>query len=72
MATQIRKGSRVTWNWASGSAEGTVTGVHHERVKRTIKGSDITRNGTDDDPALEIETPDGDQVLKLRSEVTHA
>ena len=33
---------------------------------------EITRNGTDDDPALLIEQEDGTRVLKLRSEVSRA
>lgn len=69
MSKQIRKGSQVTWRWASGSADGKVVAVHHERVERTIKGSRVVRNGTDDNPALEIEQENGATVLKLRSEV---
>ncbi|MDO9355565.1 MAG: DUF2945 domain-containing protein [Solirubrobacteraceae bacterium] len=72
MSTQIRKGSKVKWTWGSSTAEGTVVATHHDRIERTIKGSSITRNGTDDDPALEIEQEDGTPVLKLRSEVDHA
>ncbi|MBO9532379.1 MAG: DUF2945 domain-containing protein [Solirubrobacteraceae bacterium] len=72
MSEQIRKGTEVEWRWASGSASGTVTAVHHTRIERTIKGSTIVRNGTDDNPALEIEQDDGTAVLKLRSEVRRA
>ncbi len=67
----IRKGSTVTWKWGQGTAEGTVTAVHHDKITRTIKGSEITRNGSEDDPAYEIEQDDGTKVLKLRSEVEH-
>lgn len=72
MAEQIRKGSTVEWKWGSSKAQGKVAAVHSEHIERTIKGSKITRNGTQDDPALEIEQEDGTKVLKLRSEVTHA
>jgi hypothetical protein len=68
----IRKGSRVSWAWASGRAEGTVTAVRHDTVTRTIKGSEITRHGSDDVPAYEIEQDDGTPVLKLASEVERA
>jgi hypothetical protein len=68
----IRKGTRVTWQWGSGTAEGTVRSTHAEHVTRTIKGSEITRNGSSDDPALVIEQEDGTTVLKLRSEVDRA
>ncbi|MBO1756008.1 DUF2945 domain-containing protein [Allobranchiibius sp. CTAmp26] len=68
----IRQGSTVSWKWGQGTAEGTVTAVHHDTVTRTIKGSEITRNGSDDDPAYEIEQDDGTTVLKLHSEVERA
>lgn len=38
-------------------------------MTRTLGGSEITRNGSDDNPALLIEQEDGSRVLKLRSEV---
>ena len=68
----IRKGTRVTWEWGSGTAEGTVQSTHSEKTTRTIKGSTVTRNGSSDDPALVIEQDDGTTVLKLRSEVDRA
>ncbi|MDQ2850916.1 MAG: DUF2945 domain-containing protein [Actinomycetota bacterium] len=68
----IRKGTTVSWSWGNGTAKGSVVAVHHEKVTRTIKGSEITRNGSDGDPAYEIEQDDGGSVLKLRSEVERA
>ena len=68
----IREGSEVTWSWGNGSATGTVVEVHRASVTRTLKGSEITRNGSADDPAYLIEQDDGSRVLKLRSEVEHA
>jgi hypothetical protein len=68
----IRTGSRVTWTWGNGRAEGTVTERHTSTVTRTTKGEKITRHGSDDDPAYVITQDDGTIVLKLRSEVEHA
>ena len=68
----IRKGTEVSWAWGNGTATGTVVEVHHEKVTRTLAGSEITRNGHDDDPAYLIEQGDGARVLKLRSEVERA
>lgn len=65
----IRTGTTVTWSWGNGRAEGTVTEVHHDTVTRTTKGREITRHGSDDDPAYVIEQEDGTVVFKLRSEV---
>lgn len=66
---ELRKGDSVWWRWASGTAEGTIVAVHTERVERTIKGKRIVRNGTPENPALEIEQGSGAAVLKLASEV---
>lgn len=68
----IRKGTTVTWAWGSSTAEGTVTEVHHGDVTRSSKGSQVTRHGSDDDPAYVIEQDDGTLVLKLQSEVERA
>ena len=65
----IRKGSEVSWKWGSSTASGTVTETHHDKVTRTTKGSEITRNGSDEDPAYVIEQDDGTTVLKLKSEL---
>lgn len=65
----IRRGSKVTWKWGRSWAEGTVSEVHHESVTRTTKGEEVTRNGSDEDPAYVIEQEDGSVVLKLASEV---
>lgn len=67
----IRVGTEVTWSWGNGQGRGTVREVRREKVTRTIKGEQITRNGSADDPAYLIETADA-QVLKLRSEVERA
>ena len=68
----IREGTEVTWAWGNGSATGKVIEVHRAKVTRTLAGSEITRNGSEDDPALLIEQEDGPRVLKLSSEVDRA
>ena len=65
-----RKGDRVEWNWGQGTATGKVQEKFTSKVTRTIKGSEITRNAPDDEPAYLIEQEDGDQVLKSESELT--
>lgn len=68
----IRQGSEVSWSWGQGTATGKVREVHHDKVTRTTKGQDITRNGSKDNPAYVIEQDDGTTVLKLHSEVERA
>jgi hypothetical protein len=68
----IRKGTEVKWKWGNGHASGKVSETYTESVTKTIKGSEVTRNGSSDDKALYIEQEDGDKVLKLESEVERA
>jgi hypothetical protein len=65
-------GDRVHWNWGSGTASGVVTKTFTTRVTRTIKGSEVTRDADESNPAYEIEQEDGDRVLKSESELTEA
>ena len=65
----IRTGTTVTWHWGAGTAEGKVTAVHPRPVVRRIRGVRITRLGSPEDPAYEIEQADGTTALRLSSEV---
>ncbi len=66
------QGDTVEWDWGNGTAQGKVEKTYTERVTRKLKGSEVTRNGSEEDPALYIEQDDGDGVLKLSSEVRKA
>ena len=68
----IRQGTKVEWDWGDGTATGEVEEVHHEKVTRTIDGSEVTRDGSEDDPAYLIKQDDGQRVLKSASEVRRA
>ncbi|MEW9921587.1 DUF2945 domain-containing protein [Marimonas sp. MJW-29] len=68
----ISEGDKVEWDWGDGTATGLVQSTFAEKTTRTIKGSEVTRNGSKDDPGLYIEQEDGDSVLKLASEVRKA
>jgi hypothetical protein len=69
---RYNEGDRVEWNWGSGTAAGTVQKSFTERVTRTIKGTEVTRDADDDNPAYLIEQDDGDRVLKSESELSKA
>ena len=60
----------VTWKWGSGTASGQITERFERKVTRTLKGSEVTRNGDENDPAYLIKQDDGDEVLKLGSEIS--
>ncbi|MCP1167429.1 hypervirulence associated TUDOR domain-containing protein [Limimaricola litoreus] len=63
-------GDKVTWNWANGTGTGKVTKVYTRKITRKIKGSEITRNASEEEPAYLIEQEDGDEVLKSGSELS--
>ncbi|TKD51121.1 hypervirulence associated TUDOR domain-containing protein [Sphingomonas baiyangensis] len=70
MSNKFRTGQQVKWEWGNGSAKGKIEEKFVRRVQRTIKGSKIVKNGTEDNPAYLIEQEDGDQVLKRGSELS--
>lgn len=69
MVKKYSKDTKVTWKWGKGSAEGTVKEIHEASITRKIKGSNITRKGSKDNPAYLIEQSDGQSVLKLHTEL---
>lgn len=67
----IRKGSKVTWKWGNGKASGVVEETYTSKTTKTIKGTEVTRNGEEGNKALYIKQDDGDYVLKSEDEVEH-
>ena len=59
----------VKWDWGDGTAEGQVKERFEREVTRTLKGNEVTRDGSEDNPAYLIKQEDGDEVLKLGSEL---
>lgn len=69
MAKDTNIGDTVEWSWGNGTGTGTVTERFTERVTRTIDGTEVTRDASDDNPAYLVEQDDGDRVLKSGSEL---
>lgn len=65
----FRTDQHVRWNWGSGVGFGQIAERFEREVTRTIEGSEITRNGSSDDPAYLIQQENGGKVLKLGSEL---
>ena len=65
-------GTNVQWDWGNGKGKGKIDERFEREVKRTIDGSEITRKGSEDDPAYLIKQEDGGKVLKLGSELEKA
>lgn len=59
----------VKWDWGNGTGKGQIKERFEREVTRTLKGSEVTRDGSEDDPAYLIKQEDGDEVLKLGSEL---
>tara|TARA_B100000678_G_scaffold165780_1_gene138448 strand:+ start:1036 stop:1266 length:231 start_codon:yes stop_codon:yes gene_type:complete len=59
----------VKWDWGNGTAKGQITERFEREVTRTLQGSEITKQGSEDNPAYLIKQDDGDKVLKLGSEI---
>ncbi|MEM9989675.1 MAG: DUF2945 domain-containing protein [Pseudomonadota bacterium] len=66
------EGTEVEWNWSFGSAKGTIQKVYTQKRTLKIKGSEVTREASEDCPSYRIEQEDGDEVFKSHSEVKKA
>ena len=69
---KFRTGQEVCWNWGEGIAKGKITEIYTSEVTKTLKGTEVTRNASEKEPAYLIEQDDGDQVLKSASEIETA
>ena len=66
------EGTKVEWNWGSGTGTGQIETIYTEKVTRKIKGNEVTRLASEEEPAYYIKQEDGDAVLKSHSELTKA
>ncbi|MFK3779443.1 DUF2945 domain-containing protein [Agrobacterium sp. NPDC089420] len=64
-----RKGTKVRWNWSSGTGEGKIVETFTSDVERILSGSTVKRKASRQEPAYLIEQEDGAKVLKSRSEL---
>ncbi len=63
------EGSRVRWKWGEGYGHGTIQSVFTRKTVRKIDGAEVIRLGSKDDPAYYIDSDQGNNVLKLHSEI---
>jgi hypothetical protein len=68
----IREGTRVSWSWGNGTGTGKVVERFTEDVSRELKGTEVTRHASPDEPAFLIRQEDGDEVLKSITELERA
>lgn len=65
----MKKGEKVHWNWGKYEAEGKTEEKFTDPVNRKIKGTQIKRNASKEDPAWLIKQDDGTEVLKSEKEL---
>lgn len=72
MSDSYKVGDAVKWEWGDGWGRGEVKERFTSKTTRTIKGTEVTREASNDAPAYLVEQSDGDQVLKSHSELQKA
>jgi len=65
----FQKDQYVQWSWGNGTGKGQVKERFEREVTRKLQGSEVTKDGSEDNPAYLIKQEDGDEVLKLGSEL---
>lgn len=65
----MRKGDKVHWNWGKSQAEGTIKEKSEKTITKKIKGTEVTRKASKEEPAYVIEQKNGTQVVKSESEL---
>lgn len=68
-SNSFQTGQYVRWKWGDGTACGQIKDRFEREVSRTLKGSEVTRKGSEGNPAYLVRQDDGDEVLKLGSEL---
>ncbi len=69
MANKYSVGDNVKWKWGNGWARGEIKERFTQRTTRTLKGTEVVRDATPEDPAYLIVQADGDEILKGSSEI---
>jgi hypothetical protein len=72
MTASFSKGDHVSWKWGAHTVEGIVAERFTSRVERKIKGANVVRNASEDEPAYLVRQNDGGQALKSVSELSKA
>lgn len=61
----LSKGDEVSWKWGSQHPKGTVESVHEDGAEvKTKKGSTISKDGSEEDPAVVLKTQNDNKAVK--------
>ena len=65
----MKKGDKVHWNWGKSQAEGTIKEKSEKTITKKIKGTEVKRKASKEEPAYIIEQKNGNEVVKSESEL---
>ncbi len=65
----MKKGDKVHWNWGKSQAEGIIKQKSEKTITKKIKGTEVKRNASKEEPAYIIEQKNGTEVVKSESEL---
>ena len=66
----MKKGDKVHWNWGKSQAEGTIVEKSEKTIKKKIKGTEVKRKGSKEEPSYVIKQAKGNEVVKSESELS--
>ena len=69
-SNSYRTDEYVKWEWGNGEGKGQIKERFEREVTRKLQGSEVTKDGDEDNPAYLIKQEDGDEVLKRGSELS--
>lgn len=65
----MKKGDKVHWNWGKSQAEGTIKEKSEKTITKKIKGTEVKRKASKEEPAYIVEQQNGTEVVKSESEL---
>lgn len=65
----MKKGDKVHWNWGKSQAEGVIKQKSDKTITKKIKGTEVKRKASKEEPAYVIEQKNGTEVVKSESEL---
>jgi hypothetical protein len=66
----MKKGDKVHWNWGKSQAEGKIEEKFEKTITKKIKGTEVKRKGSKEEPSYVITRANGNEVVKSESELS--
>lgn len=72
MTEALKPGTDVTWRWGAHTSRGRIEQVFTQPVSRTIRGTRVRRNASEERPAYLVTQPSSGYALKSHTELERA